>query len=69
MLKYFKEAFTNYEYAGVLQTISLLLFVIFFLALVYFIWKRPKGYYREESELPLGEDEEEDENENGKKLD
>lgn len=62
MLKYFKEAFTNYEYAGVLQTISLLLFVIFFLALIYFIWKKPKEYYREESELPLEEDEDGDEN-------
>ncbi|MFV0305260.1 MAG: cbb3-type cytochrome c oxidase subunit 3 [Moheibacter sp.] len=53
MLKYFKETFTNYEYAGVLQTISLVLFVVFFLALIYFIWKRPKGYYKDEAELPL----------------
>jgi len=53
MLKYFKEAFTNYEYAWILQTISLLLFVIFFLGLVYFIWNRPKDYYKKDSELPL----------------
>lgn len=53
MLKYFKDAFTNYEYAGVLQTTSLLLFVIFFSLLMYFIWKRPKEYYQEDSELPL----------------
>jgi len=53
MLKYFKDAFTNYEYAGILQTISLLLFVIFFTGLVYFIWKRPKDYYKKDSELPL----------------
>ncbi len=56
MLKYFKDAFTNYEYAGVLQTISLLLFVIFFSALVYFIWNRPKDYYKQDSELPLDDD-------------
>lgn len=56
MLKFFKDAFTNYEYAGVLQTISLLLFVIFFTALVYFIWKRPKDYYKKDSELPLEDD-------------
>lgn len=55
MLKYFKDAFTNYEYATVLQTISLLMFVVFFLALIFFIWKRPKDYYKNESELPLDE--------------
>lgn len=53
MLKYFKDAFTNYEYAEALQTTSLLLFVIFFSLLMYFIWKRPKEYYQEDSELPL----------------
>lgn len=56
MLKYFKDAFTNYENASILQTISLLLFVVFFLGLMYFIWKRPKDYYKEESESPLDKD-------------
>lgn len=56
MLQYFKDAFTSYEHAQTLQTISLLLFVVFFLALVYFIWNRPKEYYKEESELPLDDD-------------
>lgn len=56
MLKYFKEAFANYEYAAVLQTISLLLFVLFFIGLVYAVWKKPKGYYNEDAELPLDED-------------
>jgi len=56
MLKYFKDTFTDYEHAQTLQTISLLLFVAFFLALIYFIWKRPKGYYKSESELPLDDD-------------
>lgn len=56
MLKYFKDTFTNYENADILQTISLLLFVIFFLALMYFIWNRPKDYYKEDSELPLDKD-------------
>lgn len=56
MLKYFKETFANYEYAAVLQTISLLLFVLFFMALVYSVWKKPKGYYKEDAELPLDED-------------
>lgn len=56
MLKYFKEAFTNYEHAQILQTISLLLFVVFFLALMYFIWNRPKEYYKNDSELPLDDE-------------
>ncbi len=56
MLKYFKDSFSNYEYAAVIQTISLILFVVFFLALVYFVWNRPKGYYKEDAELPLDDD-------------
>jgi len=57
MLKYFKDAFANYEYAEVIQSISLILFVVFFLALMYFIWKRPKGYYKEDANLPLDDQE------------
>ncbi|MGB6083920.1 cbb3-type cytochrome oxidase subunit 3 [Moheibacter sp.] len=57
MLKYFKDAFTNYENAGILQTLSLLLFVIFFLGLIYFIWKRPKEYYKDDANRPLDDDE------------
>lgn len=53
MLKYFKESFTNYDFAAVLQTVSLLLFVIFFGALIYFVFKRPKKYYDENANLPL----------------
>lgn len=55
MLKFFKDAFTNYEYAEILQTTSLILFVVFFLALMYLIWRRPKDYYKNEAELPLDE--------------
>lgn len=57
MLKYFKDAFANYEYAEVIQSISLILFVVFFLALMFFIWKRPKGYYKEDANLPLDDQE------------
>jgi cbb3-type cytochrome oxidase subunit 3 len=58
MLQYFKDAFSDYKHAQTLQIVSLLLFVIFFMALIYFIWKRPKEYYKDESELPLESDEE-----------
>jgi cytochrome c oxidase cbb3-type subunit 4 len=57
MLKYFKDAFTNYEYAQFLQSTSLILFVVFFTALVFFIWKRPKEYYNEDANLPLDDNE------------
>lgn len=59
MLKYFKGAFTEYDFAATLQTISLLLFVVFFGALIYVVYKRPKGYYDSNANLPL-----DDENEN-----
>lgn len=56
MLKYFKDSFTNYESARELQSLSLILFVVFFAALIYFIWKRPKDYYKDEANLPLEDD-------------
>lgn len=56
MLQYFKDAFTTYEHAQTLQTISLVMFVVFFVALIYFIWNRPKEYYENESELPLDDE-------------
>lgn len=57
MLKYFKESFVNYDFATILQSLSLLLFVIFFSALIYFLWKRPKDYYKEEAHYPLDDNE------------
>ncbi|HUH34204.1 MAG TPA: hypothetical protein VL022_00075 [Moheibacter sp.] len=62
MLKYFKDSFTNYDFAAVLQTISLLLFVVFFGALIYFVFKRPKEYYDANAHLPL--DDQNDSNNN-----
>jgi|26BtaG_2_1085354.scaffolds.fasta_scaffold00011_28 cbb3-type cytochrome oxidase subunit 3 len=56
MIKYFKDGFGNYDYAMVLQILSLVLFVIFFAALIYFIWNRPKSYYDENARLPLEDD-------------
>lgn len=53
MIKYFKESFGSYDYAMVLQLLSLALFVVFFAALIYFVWNRPKNYYDETSRLPL----------------
>ncbi|MDD3772511.1 MAG: cbb3-type cytochrome c oxidase subunit 3 [Weeksellaceae bacterium] len=58
MIKYFKESFGNYDYAMILQVTSLALFVIFFSALIYFIWNKPKNHYEENARLPLEDGEE-----------
>ena len=58
MLKYFKESFADYSFASTLQTISLLLFVAFFLGTFYYVWKRPKKHYEDVENLPLEKDEE-----------
>ncbi len=60
MLKYFKESFSSYDFSSILQTISLLLFVIFFLGTFYLVWKKPKKSYEEVENLPLEDDDTED---------
>lgn len=59
MLKYYKEFF-EFENAEVIQVVILVCFILFFVGLVYSIIEKPKGYYKETSELPLEEDSEED---------
>ena len=59
MLKYYKEFFSGYENASLYQTLILLAFVIFFVALFYMVWKKPKGYYKEFEEAPLDFEKEE----------
>lgn len=56
MFKYFKESFGGYAYADVIQTAVLLFFILFFLTMAYFIWKRPNDSYDEAANLPLDED-------------
>jgi len=56
-LKYFQSWFSEYENADFLQTLSLILFVIFFLSIAFFVFSKPKTYYKEASELPLDNDE------------
>lgn len=62
MLKYYKNWFSNYENADILQTISLILFVMFFVAFTWYVFTRPKNYYKEQSEFPLERDEALDKN-------
>ncbi len=51
-----KEILGNSEYAGLLQTISMFLFIIFFLGILYWVFSRPKKYYDEEANAPLNDD-------------
>lgn len=59
MLKYFKEYF-SYSNDNVLQVIILLCSIAFFVGLVYSVLKKPKNYYKEEAEMPLNKDSDED---------
>jgi cytochrome c oxidase cbb3-type subunit 4 len=56
MEKTFKAVVASVENAGLYQTIAFVLFFLFFLAVLLIIWKKPKDYYKEDSELPLDED-------------
>ncbi len=56
MLKFYKKILSEYQFADILQTVSLVLFVIFFVLLVWYVYSRPKGFYQEVSELPLEDD-------------
>ena len=70
MLKYYKEFFSGYENASLIQTLILLAFVTFFAALFYMVWKKPKGYYKayEESVLDLEDDQDQFIQEENKKI-
>lgn len=56
MIKYFKDFIGNYENAEFLQTLSLVLFVVFFITLVIYVYSKPNSYYEKISEMPLEDD-------------
>lgn len=51
----FKDILANTENAGLLQTISMLLFLVFFCGIVFYVFSRPKKHYREEENAPLND--------------
>ena len=59
MLKYYKEFFSGYDNASLIQTLILLAFVIFFVGIFYMVWSKPKGYYKQEEAAALDLDVEE----------
>ena len=55
----FKDIVSNVENAGLLQTIAMIIFILFFLTVIYVVLNRPKKYYNEEENAPLEKDEDE----------
>lgn len=46
----------TFENYGLIQGLSMIVAILFFVILLILIFKRPKNYYKEASELPLKED-------------
>lgn len=57
----FKDIVSNVENAGLFQSLSMIIFLLFFLAVTYVVLSRPKKYYTEEENAPLEEDGDSDE--------
>lgn len=54
----FKDILSNGENVGLYQTLALILFVLFFIGLVYVVFKKPKKYYRDRENAPLDDGDE-----------
>lgn len=54
----FKDILSSGENVGLYQTIAMIVFIILFLGIVWFVFSRPKKYYKEEENAPLEDDEE-----------
>ena len=49
----FKDILAHIENAGILQTLAMLIFIIFFLITVYYVMSRPKKHYSDVEKAPL----------------
>ena len=49
----FKDILAHIENAGILQTLAMLIFIIFFLSTVYYVMSRPKKHYSDVEKAPL----------------
>lgn len=56
MIHFFKDSFSDYAYASLIQTLILIAFVIFFVWILYTVLNKPKNYYKEDAEMPLHDD-------------
>ena len=48
-----KDIVAHIENAGILQTLAMLIFIIFFLSTVYYVMSRPKKHYSDVEKAPL----------------
>ena len=55
-----KDIVASGQYVGLLQTLALIIFLIVFVAIIYYVFTRPKKHYQEEENAPLGKDNEDD---------
>ena len=51
-----KDILANGENVGFYQTLSMILFLIFFLGIVFYVFSRPKKHYDEEENAPLNDE-------------
>ncbi|UJF31029.1 cbb3-type cytochrome c oxidase subunit 3 [Kaistella sp. 97-N-M2] len=51
-----KDILANGENVGLLQTLSMIFFLIFFLGIVIWVFSRSKKHYEEEANAPLEDD-------------
>ncbi len=53
----FKDILANTENAGFYQTLSMIIFIIFFIGTVYYVMSKPKKHYEDVEKAPLEDDE------------
>ncbi len=51
-----KEIVSNEQFSGLFQTLALLIFMIFFIGLIIYVFKKPKRYYDDAANAPLDDD-------------
>ena len=51
-----KDIISNGENVGLMQTLALILFIIFFLGIIFYVFSRPKKHYDEAANAPLDDD-------------
>lgn len=51
-----KDILANVDNAGIYQTLSMIIFIIFFISTVLYVLSRPKKHYSEVEKAPLEDD-------------
>ena len=51
-----KDILANIDNAGIYQTLSMIIFIIFFISTILYVLSRPKKHYSEVERAPLEDD-------------